>query len=173
MTEAQTLQHPIPQVGRVRWIGVRPAPKATLQVVEQLRADVADGLDGDRTNGGQSKKRQVTLIQQEHLSVMANILEREPHSAELAIDPTLLRRNIVVSGINLTSLKQQYFQIGEAIFFGTGECAPCSRMEQNLGAGGWNAMRGHGGITARIEKSGSIRVGDSVQRIEPPPSDAS
>ena len=78
------------------------------------------------------------------------------------IDPGLTRRNIVVAGINLLALKGKVFHIGEAVLEYSGECHPCSRMEKNLGQGGYNAMRGHGGITAKVLKSGSISVNDLV-----------
>ena len=83
-----------------------------------------------------------------------------------AIDPGLTRRNIVVRGLNLQTLKGRRFRVGEAEFELTEECHPCSRMEENLGPGGYNAMRGHGGWCARVLKGGQIRMGDAVTALE-------
>ncbi len=149
----------MPQVGKVEWIGIRPGKKEQLQEQAQVIVTREHGLEGDHYKGS-SKNRQVTLIQAEHLRAVAQILKVD------RIDPNLTRRNIVVSGINLQALKDQRFQIGEAILETTGLCHPCSRMEENLGAGGYNAMRGHGGITATVMQDGSIRLGDQVRLLK-------
>lgn len=148
----------MPQIGRVAWIGIRPERRAELEVVESVEANTETGLVGDHYHGS-SGKRQVTLIQGEHLTAMASMLGKSE------IDPLLLRRNIVVRGINLLALKDQKFRIGEAILETTGLCHPCSRMEENLGEGGYNAVRGHGGITARVLQNGKIKLGDEVRKI--------
>jgi MOSC domain-containing protein YiiM len=146
----------LPQVGTLQWIGLRPARRATIAVVND--AEISNiGLVGDFFNGSAGSPRAVTLIQAEHLTVVASILGRK------FVDPALLRRNLVVAGINLKSLKRKPFQIGSAILLGTGNCAPCSFMEEQLGLGGYNAMRGHGGITASIIQPGKIAVGDAVK----------
>ena len=149
----------MPQIGTVEWIGLRPEKKADLNEVENVLVKVSKGLEGDHYKGS-SGKREVTLIQKEHLDTVASILKKEK------INPSLTRRNIVVSGINLQALKDQRFSIGdEVVLETTGMCHPCSRMEQNLGAGGYNAMRGHGGITTKVIKEGTIKKGDSVKLI--------
>ena len=118
------------------------------------------GLDGDRRaatatpDGG----RHVTLVQAEHLEVVAALLGR-PIAAEA------VRRNLVVRGINLAALRERRFRIGDAVLEGTGHCHPCSRMEEVLGTGGYTAMRGHGGITTRVVEPGTIEVGATVAAI--------
>ncbi|MGI9406303.1 MAG: MOSC domain-containing protein [Hyphomicrobiaceae bacterium] len=145
------------QPGTVRWIGVRPERKAELVAVDEV-AITESGLDGDhRSKPG---KRAVTLIQYEHLGVIASLLGVE------TVSPELLRRNIVVSGINLLGLRNRRFRIGGAVLDGSGICAPCSRMEANLGPGGYSALRGHGGITASMVEEGMVLVGDGVEPLE-------
>tara|TARA_B100000579_G_scaffold344702_1_gene297212 strand:- start:157 stop:648 length:492 start_codon:yes stop_codon:yes gene_type:complete len=149
----------IPQKGNVEWIGVRTKKNADLSVVESIKVEKGTGLVGDHFKGTLSGKREVTLIQKEHLNVISNILGGK------TINPKLTRRNIVISGINLLSLKNQQFKVGSAILETTGICAPCKKMEENLGPGGYNAMRGHGGITATVIEEGDIKLGDTVELI--------
>jgi len=147
----------MPRVGKVEWIGVRPARREPVIVVDSVEAREGRGLTGDRFSGGASSKRQVTLIQAEHLPVIAQLVGRDP------VDPSLLRRNIVISGINLLSLNGAQFTIGGVLMEGTGPCHPCSRMEETFGPGGYSAVRGHGGITARVLSSGIIHIDDEVR----------
>ncbi len=151
----------LPQVGRLEWIGLRTARREHVQSVQEARAVAGQGLEGDHQtlnkSSGPAIKRQITLIQAEHLTAVASMLRKT------SIDPSLTRRNLVVSGINLLALKDKSFCVGEVLLEYTGLCHPCTRMEENLGPGGYSAMRGHGGITATILREGSIRVGDYVQ----------
>lgn len=142
--------------GTIMWIGVRPERRApVLPLSTVLVAET--GIEGDhRVKAG---KRAVSLIQWEHLSVIAALANKE------AVAPEDLRRNFVVSGINLLGLRNRTFRIGEAVLKGTGICAPCSRMEENLGTGGYAAVRGHGGITADIISPGTVSLQDCVEPI--------
>lgn len=144
--------------GVVTLIQLRPERAAEMVKVEAAEAERGIGLTGDRYSH-RDGSRQVTLIQAEHLDAIASMLNKS------SIDAALTRRNLVIRGINLLALKGKRFKVGLAVLEYTGECHPCSRMETNLGPGGYNAMRGHGGITARVISSARISTGDAVVAI--------
>ena len=117
------LVNKFPKQGEVRWIGVRPDRRVPVQSLERVEIGQT-GLLGDRraTPG----KRAVTLIQWEHLPVIAVLAGLD------ALDPALIRRNIAVSGINLLALRKQSFRIGAAILRGTGPCKCITPVSQLL-----------------------------------------
>lgn len=159
--------------GRVESILLRPARLAPMLSPSEVLVEPGRGLIGDRRSttlrtGDLAQKREVTLFQAEHLPVVAALLGLP------SLDPTRLRRNLVVSGINLLSMRSLFpdvrlqWQLGDEVILEiTGTCEPCSLMEKELGEGGYNAMRGHGGVTARVMAGGTLRVGDPVRLIRP------
>ncbi len=142
------------RVGRVDAIFVRSERRSDVLARHKVAVGF-DGLAGDHAREG---KRAVTLIQAEHLPVISGLIGRE------AITPALLRRNLVVSGINLLALRNQDVLVGTARLRVTGPCPPCSRMEEVLGFGGYSAMRGHGGVYAEVLVEGGVAIGDFVGR---------
>lgn len=143
-------RHAVP--GRLDWIGLRPERRAPVEIVEE--ADLTEaGLFGDH---GRAGKRAVTLIQAEHLPAIAAL------SGNDSIAPERLRRNLVVSGINLLAIRKGHLRIGDALIELQGPCPPCSRMEEELGPGGYNAMRGHGGWYASVVQAGKVQLGDQL-----------
>ncbi len=156
----------VPQPGRLTWLGLRTARRGPIEVVDAAEALAGFGLAGDRRTARSVReggKRQISLIQAEHLEVVAALLGR-PH-----VDPVLVRRNLVVAGVNLAAFEKRRFRIGDVILESAGPCHPCSRMEEEvaLGPGGYQALRGHGGIVARILSGGTLRVGDEVDLLPP------
>ncbi|MEM6731532.1 MAG: MOSC domain-containing protein [Myxococcota bacterium] len=145
-----------PETGRVDWIGIRPARREPLVSVQAVLAQANRGLEGDHRATKAGGKRQVTLIQREHLDFIAALVGLD------VLDPGVTRRNLVVSGINLLALRNARFRIGAAVLEGVDFCHPCSRMETALGRGGYNAMRGHGGIITWVVEEGEIRLGDPL-----------
>jgi MOSC domain-containing protein YiiM len=154
---ARLIDAPV-RAGVVEWIGLRPARRAAMVAVRETELVAGKGLAGDRyANAGGA--RQVTLVAAESLAAIASHLGRD------VVAPEQLRRNLVVRGINLLALKGRRFRIGDAVLEAAGECHPCSRIEEALGTGGYDAARGLGGITARVVAGGTVRVGDCVEPI--------
>jgi MOSC domain-containing protein YiiM len=168
-----------PRPGRLEAIHLRPARHAATVRVTEATAVAGDGLQGDHTAdrprraaAASHHRRQVTLIQAEHLQVVGSLL-----GLDGPIDDAVLRRNLVVSSLNLLAARSLFkdrrllLRIGEATLEVTGPCDPCSLMEAALGPGGLNAMRGHGGVTATVIGGGRLAIGDPVAVVEFQPPD--
>ena len=148
--------------GTVTWIGVRPRRCEPLASLGAATAVFDQGLEGDhRMTKTPGSGRQVTLISEEFIRQIAAQLDLQ------TLDPARLRRNIVVSGINLNALRRQRFWVGSALLEATQLCHPCARMEAELGAGAVVAMYGYGGLCAKIIEGGGIEVGASVRWAPP------
>jgi MOSC domain-containing protein YiiM len=166
MKTVRDLLQPPHVVGRVEAIIVRGSPRHPARRLSATQALAGIGLADDRLGQrgeAELSTRQVTLIQAEHLAVIAQLAHVDP------VDPVGLRRNLVVSGINLLALKNARLQVGDAVLEVVGPCQPCSRMEEVIGPGGYAAMRGHGGMTARVLGGGCIREGDAVRALAAAP----
>lgn len=148
--------------GELVWIGLRPSRNAPMIMPSSANLISQRGVEGDRYRTQRNGPRQVTLIAAEDIAAVASFLGRD------AVSPELLRRNLVTRGINLIALKSCSYRVGSTILETTGECAPCSQMEANLGPGGYNAVRGRGGLTARIIEGGKITIGDGIERLDQP-----
>lgn len=144
-------RHALP--GRLDWIGIRAARREPVLTLPSARI-LEDGIEGDHAKGG---KRAVTLIQREHLPVIASLLGVD------RVIPGRLRRNLMISGVNLYALRKARLQIGGAVLQIEGPCPPCSRMEEEFGPGGYSALRGHGGWYASVFAAGPIRYGNTVK----------
>ena len=143
--------------GRVEWIGVRQQKDLPIKDLKKVEAIAGHGLSGDKAGRRAGGKRQVTLIQAEYLSMIQGFLS----NTRIALPD--FRRNIAVSGINLHALKDRIIQVGTATMEVTGYCHPCRKLEEQLGHGVFNALRGHGGLTAKVIQSGIICIGDAVR----------
>lgn len=151
--------------GRLAWIGVRRVRRGEIESQTEAFFSPEGGLFGDRYGGRSGGKRQVTLISQESLAAVASFL-----AEQTPIAPELVRRNLVVTGMNLLAFKARNVALGAdadpVVLEVTGECHPCSRMEALLGPVGYNALRGHGGLTARVIRGGSVALGAPVRRVD-------
>lgn len=140
---------------RLIWIGLRPGRRAVVDERHSAVAEVGSGLVGDHATQGRHSHRQLTLITTTDLEALERNLGRK-------VEPTELRRNLLLEGLLPSWKKGLQYRLGDVLLEVTGPCEPCGRMREVLGQNGYLAMRGHGGVTARILRGGLVQLGQSL-----------
>jgi MOSC domain-containing protein YiiM len=132
----------------------KPPGKAPVLEVSELECVADRGIKGDRYFDHQkSADGQITFFAEEiHEQLGKDLGVRDKPT-------TVYRRNVVTRGGDLNSLSGQEFEVQGVRFFGTEECRPCYWMDQAYAPGAENALRGNGGLRARILSSGTLQTG--------------
>lgn len=129
----------------------QPAGQTPMVEVESVECVEGKGLVGDRFFGfKEDYKGQITFFSHE-------VYERLCTQFQITdVPPSIFRRNIITRGIDLNSLIGQEFEWQGIRFLGTQESAPCYWMNQAFAEGAEEAMKGHGGLRAKILSSGVL-----------------
>ena len=80
-------------------------------------------------------------------------------------DPSVLRRNVLLSGVDLNSLIGRKFRLGGILFEGVEECSPCYWMDEAVGPGANAFLTGRGGLRCRILEDGILRCGPALLEV--------
>jgi len=107
------------------------------------------GIQGDRF---EFSKYPITFVSEEVIREVCKELD-------LRYRPSLFRRNIVLSGINLNQLIGKRFRIGSVEFEGLEHCAPCTWMNAVMKKGAYRLMSGRGGLRVKVLKAGTLTQG--------------
>lgn len=120
--------------------------------LESIECIAGKGIVGDRFFGfKEDYKGQVTFFSQE-------VYERLCEQFQISdVPPSIFRRNIITQGVALNTLIGQEFEIQGIRFLGTQESAPCYWMNQAFAEGAEEAMKGHGGLRAKILTGGTLK----------------
>ena len=137
--------------------GQEPGTHPILEV-ESVECVAGSGLVGDRYFGHEDNfKGQITFFAVE-------VYQRLCAELGLSNTPTsAYRRNVITRGVDLNSLIGKEFELQGVRFFGTEECRPCYWMDRALGPGAEEAMKGFGGLRARILTSGTLHREPAVE----------
>jgi len=128
--------------------------------LEKVKLVAGKGIEGDRFFDHKPDfKGQVTFFSEE----VARELEKELGLP--TIDRAAFRRNALISGIDLNRLVGRRFSIGEVEFSGSEECAPCYWMDEAVGSGAHEWLKGRGGLRCRILNNGELSLGEKKLSI--------
>jgi MOSC domain-containing protein YiiM len=138
----------------------RPPGTSPLVERERIKCVAGKGLLGDRYfNHREDYKGQITFFSAE---VVERLRARFGIGEKLA---GVLRRNVIVSGIDLLSLIGCEFELQGVRFRGTQHCAPCEWMDVAIAPGAKEFLKENAGLRAKILADGELHVGDAQLRI--------
>jgi MOSC domain-containing protein YiiM len=132
------------------------APKRWLPMeeLEEVLVISSFGLEGcahARPGGG---PRQVLLVDRETLEAMD-------------LRPGVIRENITTEGMDVNGLAQnQELRIGEVRLLVSEICHPCDQLEK-VRPGLRREMRGRRGMLCKVLAGGTIRRGDTIEKVSP------
>jgi MOSC domain-containing protein YiiM len=151
----------------VEGIFLAPEGGAQMKGVQAATALEGCGLDGDRYCAGTGhwsrfgRVCEVTFIAAEDL----DDIERE---TGVGVKNGEHRRNVVTRGISLKALRRgERFRVGEVVFENRGPRSVCRYIERLTEPGMTQALKGRGGICARVIENGTVRVGDEIEVLQP------
>jgi MOSC domain-containing protein YiiM len=130
--------------------------KRPIREVDTVECVSGRGLRGDRYFDHKiDYKGQVTLFSREVFEALCRALNVPETS------PAALRRNLLVSGADLNELIGQQFELQGIRLEGTEECRPCYWMDEAIGQGANDWLKGRGGLRCRILSDGWLRATDT------------
>ncbi len=147
------------------YFGHHGKPPDDFPLVEVPRIDCVGGhgIRGDRFfDYKDNYKGQITFFSFEVFERLARHFGLTNKSAGV------LRRNVIVSGIDLNDLIGEEFSIQGVRFRGTGHCRPCYWLDQAFAPGTEDFLEGNGGLRAEILTDGAIAVGDAQLLLAAP-----
>jgi MOSC domain-containing protein YiiM len=120
--------------------------------VDSVECVAGKGLVGDRYFGEREDfKGQITFFA---LEVHRQLCEK---FGQPGTPPSVYRRNVITEGLDLNALIGKEFALQGIRFFGTEECRPCYWMDHALAPGAEEALKGRGGLRAKILSNGILR----------------
>lgn len=138
----------------------KPAGNSEMTSVDEVECLAGQGLRGDRFCGyKENYKGQITFFSQE-------VYERLCSQFKIQSKPvSVFRRNIITLGIDLNTLIGKRFELQAIQFEGMVECSPCYWMDQAFCPGAEAALKGWGGLRAKIVSDGILSLGSAELKI--------
>jgi MOSC domain-containing protein YiiM len=139
------------------FFGHHGQPPGTQPMVEvaELRCLAGRGIEGDRfLDFKPDYKGQITFFADEiyqELCARLDVWDKPP---------SVFRRNVITSGVDLNTLVAQEFEIQGVRLLGTAECSPCHWQDGAFAPGTEEALQNNGGLRAKILTDGILRVSD-------------